>query len=837
MPINVTSVTFADEFNTGTSTTLNGNVSDIITATINLEFSNIIDANLIAGAKFYGRSSDTISSIGYSNKQCFVLDDILTGANYNEYSSLIGAEIKVKDSGGSTLGTFTVLGLGSGTTIFQTSNVIICNEAPSLTGTYSTQKIVVTEPITDCEISYQFSGKNGQSNPAILLEDSTVNDGQRPTFKTTNSPLDATSGINTIPFKQVGSCQTGSMTIEGVGFSNDIQQFQIVHTVRATPIGIYNRGTQPSNFIASVLAIGNANATFENTGQSWYELNGFFSNQVTGGAKFPFEYKYTVGAIAPPKSKYGNSGATNYSISNLSIVRTSDSEPTSNPLIAAKFTVSFDINNTTNTPFSNSNTKVKVGIENLPNRIDNSENYEQTFLSDYAITTLGAGAVAGSATGDAASITNYTATFNSTSSVTVSFDVEFTSGAQTQINSYGKWFYIYTETQNHTLNYTNSDRVVLTVYNGIGIENILVDPIVINSTQFITAPYTDLSQAVSNANLDCFPVQLAVGVTRFYADWSGRDNLRIDTITQKIVVKNTSTLEEFEVEAASIPVNTFGLYDSKYPNASYSVGKGFKIPTTEVRNNIVMENELSLDSGDIHYFDLYFPFFIRWEDYTKLILNNTPTSIVDSAELNSGVNYDLYRYDTLTNWNVYYRLTFESSEGSSTFSQDFDYQLTMSDYNSHPDVTARELKLFKEDGVTTLINGGVNYVESTEKTLVQYEWTFSSPPSATTDFAIEFYLEAYRNGSPVKIQRISSENNLLTGSWFSSINGDGLVDKSISGSKAIGKAYIDDETLIKYDNYRLYATIYSPKSNESTLVTEAGEPFLTENNIDNLIIE
>jgi hypothetical protein len=44
MPITILSKTFSDEFNTGTTTTLdNANVSDNWTATINIEFKNIID--------------------------------------------------------------------------------------------------------------------------------------------------------------------------------------------------------------------------------------------------------------------------------------------------------------------------------------------------------------------------------------------------------------------------------------------------------------------------------------------------------------------------------------------------------------------------------------------------------------------------------------------------------------------------------------------------------------------------------------------------------------------------------------------------------------------------
>ena len=105
----------------------------------------------------------------------------------------------------------------------------------------------------------------------------------------------------------------------------------------------------------------------------------------------------------------------------------------------------------------------------------------QTFLRDSAINTLGAGAVSGVATGDAASITNYTCTFNSTSQASVSFDVEWNAGAQAQIDS--NYFSIYFITQNHLLGYSDSDKVNIYKYlKGLGINNILLDPITVGHT-------------------------------------------------------------------------------------------------------------------------------------------------------------------------------------------------------------------------------------------------------------------------------------------------------------------------------------------------------------------
>jgi len=832
MPITRSSISFADEFNTGSVSTLtNAVLGDIWTATIGIYFENIIDADQYAGLKIYAdNTSNLLGYGGTTGKQFIFIDSSLASyynEQYNEYQNLIGAEIQLRDGSG-TLGTYTVDSLFFGLYKGVNGMAVICSDNVTLTNkTYNDGKLVVTEAITSGQIGYAVSNTSNNNDYTPTIE---INSSQTATWATSSATLDATNTGSpvSLAYKFSGAYETGSLTIDGNGIANDRQSFIIVHTFKIVPISIFIDGstTEPSDFN------GRNNSKYNNlfsngSGQGAYRLNSVFSNQLTGGISISSVTTSSSNNIVdelPNVAIFDETYLgfnTDYSITNFTILRTSDSEVADVPLVDVKFTVSFDIENATSSPFSNSNTKVKVGIENLNETIDNSEDYIQTYLSDYAITTLGAGAVAGSATGDAASITNYTATYNSATSVSISFDVDFTANGQTQIDANSEpYFSIYAVTQNHTLDYTNSDRSILNVFRGVGISNVLLDPITEVSTQFITAPYDDLATGIDASEIDGFPVQLICGITRFSADWSTRPDLRIDTISQNLVLKNSVTLEEIELDTTSIPVSTFNLIDGEYPNANYSALKGYKIPSSEVRNKIQVYNRFDLDSGDVHYYECVFPFFIRWEYYKQLILTSIPPSIIDTAEDFDGVNYDVYRIDALTNWSLNYRTTFNCSEGSTTFEQDFDYTIPTSDYNSHPDITARSITSFKEDGVTAL-NG---LIESTEKTLIVAEFTYSVAPSAISDFEIELYIEAYENGSPTKIQRISSINSLLSGSWWTDTGaGDGLVLKSIDGSKAVGKAYIDNSILVNYDNYTIYATIYDPKRPTEYLLAENGD--------------
>ena len=570
----------------------------------------------------------------------------------------------------------------------------------------------------------------------------------------------------------------------------------------------------------------NGTALFNEQGRGVYKLNLSFKETPSGDGFNLLNYN-VPGTAQVFDNKYLK-GRTNYSISNFSIVRTLDSEVSNVPIVQQKFTVAFNIDNTDDSPFSDLNTKVKIGIENIPNSWDKKEgDYIQTFLSDSVLSVLGDAPSTGTATGDASSITNYTATYIDATSISISFDVEFNAGAITYINaSSAPFFTIYAQTQNHTLDYTNSDRVTLDVFTGVGIQSILLPPATVNNTQFITAPYSDFANGISASDIDGFPVQLLTGSTQFSLDWTNRPNLRLGRVQQKLVLKNTSTLEELELDTTTIPINTFRLIDNEYPEANYSVLKGFKIPNEEVRNKIEMSN--ISDVSKVRTFEVLFPFFIRWEYYTRLIINNIPSSVIATQDPFQGFNYDVHRIDSLADWELNYRITIKSNESGSFFSQDFDYVVPTTTYNEHPDVLSRSIDSFEEDGVNSLDIGGEKFIDSDSKTLIVAEWLMNYTPSDVSEFEIELYIEAFENGSPTKIQRISSVNNLLSSSWFSSLNGDGLVEKSIDGDKCVAKAYIDNSKLVNYESYTIYGTYYNPKKPTEFLLVENGDNFITE---------
>ena len=820
MPITIVSKTFSDEFNTGTTTDLvNSNVSDIWTATINIAYSNIIDASIglnNGDFKWNAYSSDDIAR-ATGGLQVFEPNQAL-GTFYKQETLelkrgfFVGASFAVTGFSGAIDGTYTIKEIVRGINGSNAKVAIICNESFVAKKTVGSGRFAITEPLTAGSIDYRASGTNTEGDYSPTIE---INGLQPSNYSSSTAALDASSAtVVTMPFSYSGAYQSGSLTISGVSFTSDVQKFELIHTFRAIPISIYNDSASttplPSDFSVDA---GDYYNLYNSLG-GYASMKGGFSDKVAGGLNVPFTVPYSNAQtnFRTFNNKYIG-GVTDYSISSLVIVRTSDSYDTSaKPIVEEKFTVTFNIDSDV-TPFSDTNTKVKVGIENLPEIITNLEDYEQQYLSDYAIEVLGAAAGTGNAAGDALSISAYTATFVSTSQISISFDVDFTANAQTQIDLNSEpYFSIYVETQDHTLDYTNSDRTVLSVFSGVGIQKVKIDPIVVNYTKFLTAPYTLVADAKVAADVAGFPVQLLYSNTEFSADWTSRTDLRIDNITQTLVLKNTSTLEEIALDSTIIPVNTFTLISDEYPNANYSVEKSFKIPSTEKRNLIEMNNVSDVSS--VRTFNVMFPFFVRWEDYTEIIMASIPPTILDTAEDYDGKNYDLYRIDAIANWTLSFRVNFECTDGEDTFTQDFDYVIPTSTYDAHPEVSARSIKTYNLDGTTlkpTIVASGLQTIDSELNTVLEVVNTVSPQPNVIGDFEYEFYIEGFENGSPTKIQRISSINNLLSGSWFDDTGlNDGLILKTINGAgNPVGTCLIDVSNLVKYDKYRVYSTYYT----------------------------
>ena len=162
-----------------------------------------------------------------------------------------------------------------------------------------------------------------------------------------------------------------------------------------------------------------------------------------------------------------NTGITNDSVSNVVFTKVSDSSSLDGVALITgdKTRVTFNVNNATDTPFSNSNSKVKVHIQNIP--YDTAETQLTTttldanFTFDTCINTLGSASVDGDF---ARCIDDFTCTFVSSSQISCQFDVNLSLADYTRISAYDeKKYLIAVSVQNHTKTIVNTDTVTLAV--------------------------------------------------------------------------------------------------------------------------------------------------------------------------------------------------------------------------------------------------------------------------------------------------------------------------------------------------------------------------------------
>jgi len=834
MPISITNISYSDEWNSGTSNNVKLCAGDEITANITYQYSNLFDAGSLPSTKIKGVDGSVISPM-YSGLQAFQFIGLFT--NLDSEFSIPDIEVTTDLGGG---GNFTVRTIQQ--LVSTGEQVLICNEANSIGATGNNASIWISETFTNANFNVNINSQNnGQAEPTPIIK--TFPDGDTTGFF--DNAFDVTNLVaKSLPYSIEGAWKNGSLEITGGGLSgsnNEIQTFSIEVKQQLLPITLY---LDDDN--GGLTDVGGYNLNTSSLGNNffYYRITPFLTsaniNDVISGQTETLQQRYKH--FDSSLNSAGLTTPANYTKSNFSIVRTSDSEASTKPIIQEKFTVSFDIDNATDSPFSNANTPVKVGIEVLPISYDYNNfganypanaNYEQTSVYDYSKVTLGDAAASGVATGDNASITNYVTTYNSNDQISVSFDVEFTANAILQINDEDDVLInIWCEVQDHTTDYNTTDRTNVNVYFGEAIQKILSDPIEVVSTQFITAPYSQWGNGIDASEIDGFPVQLLCASTRFFANWDNRPNLRIRNVTQSLVLKNSSTLEEITLEDETINVQAFPLASNTYPVINYDINKGYAIPSDEIRNRVRMYNDG--DAANTHFFNVQFPFFIRWESYTELILNQVPASILDYTKNFDGKNYDVNRIDNLADWSLNYRLNFDCEEDGVEFSQDFDETISTTGYNEHPEVNSRTIRTFEEDGVNQLNNGATNFIDNDGKTLIEVTYNLKTAATDVDEFEIEFYLEGKQLGSPTKTQRISSINGLLSSSWFSSLDGSGLIEKSISSGNAVAKAYIDNSKLAIYDEYTFYSTIYTPPRPEEFILTESGENITTESG-ENLI--
>lgn len=317
-------------------------------------------------------------------------------------------------------------------------------------------------------------------------------------------------------------------------------------------------------------------------------------------------------------------------------------------------------------------------------------------------------------------------------------------------------------------------------------------------------------------SVDVFPEDEVVAYSRFYIDKTDitTEEVVLTKITCRIKAKNTSTLDEFTLEEFVTDVtNSLVISDNQY--FDIETPRVFHIPQDEIRKTIRLYRREDLDTGDLHYYDVSYPFMIRWEYWKKLALANS--DFFDTSEPNNGWNQFWHRYTTEANWGLYYELEIRATKDGTLQEYNNEAEIISNDYESNAaEWSPATIKTYDIDTLDELYDpiSGKRYISGYKNTLVEAHFTNIPGPPDIDNITVVFGIEAYEEGGIDGRRRFSSVHVADLDTWFLSCDEDavpnntGLVRLEIIGDLVVATALIDYTKIPPNTRFSISARIY-----------------------------
>lgn len=272
-------------------------------------------------------------------------------------------------------------------------------------------------------------------------------------------------GVDAMEFIGALDYQFGNATIQGIsaGLIDGVwtSKYKVIHYTKVTPFILYDQINNQESGISPLFFkdkkcwkfITKIEAANSYTNPN-FSVQTTFSNVLGNSGWFNENY---------------NTEKTNYSISGLSFTNVTAID--SIQLDLTETTITFDVENTTDTPFSNNNTKFILGFQKVPADPAEYQNTgktaDQNFCYDRALQTVGSAAVNGDNYGGSYQVLKgISAAFVSTSKITVTAKVLMSATVLASFNASSEANYqLFLTIQNHTLDTTSilNDLVTLEV--------------------------------------------------------------------------------------------------------------------------------------------------------------------------------------------------------------------------------------------------------------------------------------------------------------------------------------------------------------------------------------
>lgn len=314
----------------------------------------------------------------------------------------------------------------------------------------------------------------------------------------------------------------------------------------------------------------------------------------------------------------------------------------------------------------------------------------------------------------------------------------------------------------------------------------------------------DVSFKEELVEFECFNEDEIVATSKFYLDRDGRedDDIVITSVQNKIVAKNSATDDYFELDGATIQTSFYDLVgEAQYINAS--LDRSFHIPEGTIRKAILLTRRTDLDGSDKYWYQLNFPFLLRWEYWVKAL--DVDADFFDATDDQNGQNEFWFHYAT-GSWGLYNKVIINATKNGEAQQYIHETQLNPNDYSSNPDFTTKTVKTYDPDTLSELYDSatGKRFLLGYKDTLVKAVFEKVS----LTNYVVVIGIEVYEEGGYYGKRRMSSLYASDSDTWFKSIDDTDKVSLSQSGDVVTAQVLVDYTKIPAGASFKLTARIY-----------------------------
>lgn len=680
----------------------------------------------------------------------------ITGGDFSKFN--VGNTINYFISGTSYY-TLTIVEKLSNTEIRVGSNP--AGWAPNTAGT--TNIISLATPVTALSYKWNFIENDEATNYYSKVDGSiqiaTIN-GLNPAGAGTNKPM---AFLGTLPY-QLGSIVVDevSLVLTPVYSSN----FKIRHTTRITPVMLAEQwddiqaDIKPSYFFN--LACLKSVFFFE----ARYNLSDPNNIQT-------LESDTTLGNTGWFNENF-NTGLTNYYSENL--VYTNSVSGIVSPkaeLSLNESLFSFDVRNTIDNPFVAGSTKLVLNFCKAPNDATeyqlNGRDLKHNFVWESALLTVQTTptAINGDNYSDLKirSLSNLKATFVRSSKITITGKLDFDQLGIDIFNESNEPRYMFwVSIQDHTKVGAVADRT-----------NLLIDkapfffksdfPNLITFNSSLLNHYTsDLANQVSTQNTFSEDELVAFSVATITPDPLVA-SVVLNKATFRIVAQNLiNPLIKFTLESKTLQLPNDNIV-SGYQYFDIKIPKNIRIPSTEIRKNIIAKRSTGLT------YNLLYPYLNRWEYWEKLL--NVNPYFFNTLLPNNGFNHDWVKYDVVSNWLLRFEVEISARVNNVPATYIDSYGYYTKNRNLVSSSISATIKTYDSVTLTQLVDSvPKNYILGYKNTLVKAEFISTGFTLDLRELVAVIGIEIFEEGGVTGKRRMSSLYPSDSDTWFIPLPGE-----------------------------------------------------------------